>query len=221
MLQPCLMVTHMHDELQNDVDVTDEREEAPAAPTSTVRTRVIPVVAGTLVVGLLALLAYALFAPESMRVDAGQSVTSFGAVVYDDPRPAPDFELTAFDGSDFKLSDYRGQVVVLNFWASWCDPCIAEMPMLNRMADEYADDDVVIVGVNLWDTRNSANQFVERLNITYPIIEDQVSTAIGVEFGVTAVPETFVVNPDGEIVTFFRGEFTNAQQIRDMIALSR
>lgn len=210
----------MYDTEQPNAASTETQVETPAGPTSTVRTRVIPIIAGTLVVGLLGLLAYALFAPESMRVDAGQTVTSFGAVVYDDPKPAPDFELTAFDGTPFQLSDYRGQVVVLNFWASWCDPCIAEMPMLNRIADEFSGDDVVIVGVNIWDVRSSADQFVDRLNITYPVIDDEVST-IGVEYGVTGVPETFVINPDGEIVTYFRGEFTNAQQIRDMIALSR
>jgi cytochrome c biogenesis protein CcmG, thiol:disulfide interchange protein DsbE len=212
------MVTSMHDATQLESDV-------PAAPapvqSSVVRTRVIPIIAGVLVVGLLGLLAYALFAPESMRVDARQTVTSFGAVVYDEPRPAPQFTLANFDGSAFDLSAYEGKVVVLNFWASWCGPCISEMPMLNRIADEYAGEDVVIVGVNVWDTREAADRFVNDLNITYPVIEDDTATSIAVEYGLTGVPETFVVNPDGEIVTFFRGEFTNAQQIRDMIALAQ
>jgi cytochrome c biogenesis protein CcmG, thiol:disulfide interchange protein DsbE len=110
---------------------------------------------------------------------------------------------------------------VLNFWASWCGPCIAEMPMLNRVAEEFADDNVVVVGVNVWDSREAAQRFVDDLNITYHVVEDEVATSIAVEYGLTGVPETFVINPDGEIVTFFRGEFSNAQQIRDMIALSR
>lgn len=205
----------------NSEAISMPAEPTPPQPTSVIRTRVIPAIAGTLVVGLLALLAYALFAPESLRVDAKQTVTEFGAVVYDEPRPAPEFTLAGFDGSSFSLSDYRGQVVVLNFWASWCDPCIAEMPMLNRIADEFEGDNVVIVGVNVWDTNEAARRFIDELNVTYPVIEDNASTSIAVEFGLTGVPETFVINPDGEIVTYYRGEFSNAQQIRDMIALSR
>ena len=211
--------------MQDTGQLNSEAISVPAEPTppttSIIRTRVIPIIAGTLVVGLLALLAYALFAPESLRVDAKQTVTEFGAVVYDEPRPAPEFTLASFDGSSFSLSDYRGQVVVLNFWASWCDPCIAEMPMLNRIADEFQGDAVVIVGVNVWDTNEAARRFIDDLNVTYPVIEDNASTSIAVEFGLTGVPETFVINPDGEIVTYYRGEFSNAQQIRDMIALSR
>jgi cytochrome c biogenesis protein CcmG, thiol:disulfide interchange protein DsbE len=216
------MVSDMHDAGHMTSDVSEMAPEtAPSETSSVFRTRVIPIIAGSLVVGLLGLLTYALFAPESMRVDARQTVTDFGAVVYDEPRPAPDFELANFDGSTFRLSDHRGDVVVLNFWASWCGPCIAEMPMLNRTADEFADDGVVIVGVNVWDSRSAATRFVDDLNITYPIVEDDIATSIAVEYGLTGVPETFVLNAEGEIVTFFRGEFTNAQQIRDMIALSR
>ena len=216
------MVSNMQDTGQmNHEAMSVPAEPTPPQQSSMIRTRVIPAIAGTLVVGLLALLAYALFAPESLRVDAKQTVTDFGAVVYDEPKAAPQFTLAGFDGSSFNLADYRGQVVVLNFWASWCDPCIAEMPMLNRLSDEFADDNVVIVGVNVWDTRDAAQEFIDELNITYPVIEDDAATSIAVEFGLTGVPETFVINPDGEIVTYYRGEFTNAQQIRDMIALSR
>lgn len=215
------MVIDMHDAGQlnsESVPVTPDGQELP--PVSMVRTRVIPIVAGVMVVGLLALLGWALLAPESLRVDAGQTLTEFGAIVYDDPQPAPDFELSTFDGSTFRLSDYQGEVVVLNFWASWCDPCVKEMPMLNRVAEEYGDD-VNIIGVNVWDTHNSALAFIDDLNVSYPVVEDNTSTTITVEYGVTGVPETFVINAEGEIATFFRGEFTNAQQIRDMVALAR
>src|SRR5690606_5694902 len=131
------MVSNMQDTGQmNSEAISVPAEPTPPQPTSVIRTRVIPVIAGTLVVGLLALLA-----PESQRVDAKQTVTEFEAGVYDEPRQAPEFTLAGFDGSSFSLSDYRGQVVVLNFWASWCDPCIAEMPMLNRIADEFQDEE--------------------------------------------------------------------------------
>lgn len=216
------MVSDMHDASQLDSESVQLRaDEVSSAGTSVIRTRVIPIFAGTLVVGLLGLLAWAMFAPESLRVDSRQTVTEFGAVVYDKPRPAPEFELANFDGSTTSLADYRGEIVVLNFWASWCDPCVAEMPMLNRVADEYAGQGVAVLGVNVWDSHDAAVKFIDDLDVTYPVVEDDSSTSIAVEYGLTGVPETFVLNADGEIVTYFRGEFTNAQQIRDMIALAQ
>src|SRR5690606_36362979 len=112
----------------------------------------------------------------------------------------------------FRLSEQRGKVTVLSFWASWCEPCVSEMPILNRIADGVSDDDMVqIIGVSVWDTRSAAERFIDDLHVTYPVIEDDTSTSIAVEFGLTGVPETFVINAEGEIVTFFRGEFSNAQ----------
>jgi DsbE subfamily thiol:disulfide oxidoreductase len=217
-----LMVSDAHDAGQFSSDAVHPTSE-PEKPDSSnvIRTRVIPIVAGSMVVALLGLLAYSLFAPASGRVDAGQTVTESGIIVYDDPKPAFDFELTTFDGSTFQLADYRGQTVVLNFWASWCEPCIKEMPMLNQAATEYADDGVVFVGVNVWDTRDSAMEFLDRVDVSYINVEDKNSTSLPVEFGVTAVPETYVVDAEGNIATSFVGEFTNTQQIRDMVALSR
>lgn len=216
------MVSDAHDAGQLGSDVV----HPPAGPeipdtSSTLRTRVIPILAGTMVVGLLALLAYALFAPESARVDSGQTVTESGIIVYDDPEPAFDFALTTFDGSEFRLADYRGQTVVLNFWASWCEPCINEMPMLNQAAAEYADSNVVFVGVNVWDTHESATEFLDMVNVSYVNVEDENSTSLPVEFGVTAVPETYVVDSEGNVATSFVGEFTDTQQIRDMVALAQ
>lgn len=216
------MVSDAHDagQLSSDAIHPTSQPEKPDS-SSVIRTRVIPIVAGSMVVALLGLLAYSLFAPASGRVDAGQTVTESGVIVYDNPEPASDFELTNFDGSTFQLSDYRGQIVVLNFWASWCIPCLKEMPMLDQAAAEFADSNVVIVGVNVWDTHDAATEFLAQVDVSYPIIEDDTSTSLGVEYGVTGVPETFVVNADGEIATYFWGEFTNTQQIRDMVALAR
>ncbi|MBA2454450.1 MAG: TlpA family protein disulfide reductase [Chloroflexia bacterium] len=216
------MVIDAHDAGQmssNAVQTAPEPEKRGTA--NVIRTRVIPILAGSMVVGLLSILAYALFAPASARMDSGQTVTESGIIVYDDPKPASNFELANFDGSTFQLSDYRGQIVVLNFWASWCVPCLNEMPMLDQAAAEFAGSNVVVVGVNVWDTHDSATKFLDRVNVSYPIIEDDNSTSLAVEYGVTGVPETFVVNADGEIATYFWGEFTNTQQIRDMVALAR
>lgn len=221
-LKDCLMVSDTHD--AGPLNPDDRPPTAPGEPSDTsnvVRTRVIPIIAGSLVVGLLALLAYSLFAPNSGRVDSGRTVTDSGVIVFDDPQTASDFELANFDGSTFQLSEHRGQIVVLNFWASWCDPCVNEMPMLDQAAREFAGTDVMVVGVNVWDTRDSASEFLDRVNVSYPIIEDNNEASLPVEFGLTAVPETYVINTEGEVATGFIGEITNTEQIREMVALAR
>lgn len=216
------MVSDAHDagQLSSDAVHTTSEPEKPDS-SNVIRTWVIPIVAGSMVVALLGLLAYSLFAPASARVDSGQTVTESGIIVYDDPKPASDFELTNFDGSAFQLSDYLGQIVVLNFWASWCVPCLKEMPMLDQAAIEFGDSNVVVVGVNVWDTHDSATEFLDRVDVSYPNIEDDNATSLAVEFGVTAVPETYVVDAEGKIAASFVGAFTNTQQIRDMVALAR
>lgn len=93
--------------------------------------------------------------------------------------------------------------------------------MFDQAAAEYADDDVLIVGVNVMDTHESAVEFLERVDVSYPNIEDDNATSLGVEYGVTGVPETFVINAEGEIATYFWGEITNTQQIRELVALAR
>lgn len=196
-------------------------EHAPPSRASVLRTRVIPILALTMLAALIGVLAYALFAPESARPETRGNVN--GAIVFNDSRQAFDFTLTTLDGSEeVSLADYRGQVVVVNFWASWCEPCIEEMPMLVQASNEYAGE-VVFLGVNVWDTEDEAKQFVERLGITYPVLDFETSQdgEVDVEYGVVGVPETYVVAPDGELVALFRGPFQSIQDLRDIVALAQ
>jgi cytochrome c biogenesis protein CcmG/thiol:disulfide interchange protein DsbE len=166
-------------------------------------------------------LAYALFAPESARPETRGNVN--GAIVFNDDRRAFDFTLTALDGSQqISLADFRGKVVVLNFWASWCDPCIEEMPMLVQASQEYGDD-VVFLGINVWDTEEDATAFVERLGITYPVLDFESSEngEVDVEYGVVGVPETYIVGPDGALVALYRGPFQSIQDLREIVALAQ
>lgn len=82
--------------------------------------------------------------------------------------PAPDFTLTLFDGGTLRLSDQRGKVVMVDFWASWCVPCQQEARMLERLWQEYRGRGVVFVGVDYLDPENDARAFLERYGITYP-----------------------------------------------------
>jgi cytochrome c biogenesis protein CcmG/thiol:disulfide interchange protein DsbE len=96
------------------------------------------------------------------------------------------------------LADFRGRVVVINVFASWCDPCRQEAPILAREQRSLAGHDATIVGVTYLDNSNASEQFVRQEHITYPVLRD-VSGDFVRSFGTTGVPETFIVNRQGRI----------------------
>lgn len=113
-------------------------------------------------------------------------------------KPAPDFQLTLFDGSQVRLSDFRSKVVFLNFWASWCPPCRAEARLLEAAWRHYRDRGVVFLGVNIQDREARAREFLEEFGITYPNGRD-TGNRIAIDYGVYGLPETFLISSDGLI----------------------
>jgi cytochrome c biogenesis protein CcmG, thiol:disulfide interchange protein DsbE len=114
-------------------------------------------------------------------------------------RPAAAFTLTAFDGSSVALEALRGKVVVVNFWASWCNPaCYEEAPVLERAWRTYRDRGVVVLGVDMQDTPEAAREFIRRFELTFPNAPDH-GGKLAVEYGVYGVPETFFVDRAGTI----------------------
>jgi peroxiredoxin len=114
---------------------------------------------------------------------------------------APDFELTTLDGKQVRLSDYRGKKVILNFWATWCPPCKAEVPDLEKFYSTYKDKGIVILGVNL--TQAEKNQsaikaFVKSYGITYTIPLDVKSLISGI-YQVSAIPTSYIIDSRGII----------------------
>lgn len=113
---------------------------------------------------------------------------------------APDFSLETTDGQIIRLSELRGKTVVLNFWATWCPPCRAEMPTLERIAQEYADQDVILLGINLnfLDKAAEIQAFLEKYGITFPILLDRQGEVARL-YEISALPTTFFIGPDGMI----------------------
>lgn len=114
-------------------------------------------------------------------------------------RPAPDFALTSFEGQPLRLAGYRGQVVVLNFWASWCFPaCYEEAPVLEAAWRRYRDRGLVVLGINIQDTEAAARGFLERFGLTFPNARDPQGQ-VSIDYGVYGVPETFFIDRRGVI----------------------
>lgn len=111
---------------------------------------------------------------------------------------APDFTLQAFDGRTVTLSELRGQVVIINFWASWCIPCREEAAYLERTWRKYEDQGVVFIGVDYVDTEKAALAYIEEFDITY-INGPDIGTRISDAYNIKGVPETFFVARNGEL----------------------
>lgn len=116
--------------------------------------------------------------------------------------PAPDFTVTTFEGETITLSELRGQVVVINFWASWCPPCREEAPIFQSLWERYRDQGVVFIGLTYVDNENDSRAFIEQYGITYPNAPD-IGTIISKErYFIQAVPETFVIDQNGDVADF-------------------
>jgi cytochrome c biogenesis protein CcmG/thiol:disulfide interchange protein DsbE len=111
---------------------------------------------------------------------------------------APDFTLTTFDGESYTLSDYQGQVVVINFWASWCGPCELEAADLEQAWRDYKKRGVLFLGVDYVDTETEARVYLQEWDVTYPNGPD-LRTAISQAYRIKGVPETYIVGKDGRV----------------------
>jgi cytochrome c biogenesis protein CcmG/thiol:disulfide interchange protein DsbE len=139
--------------------------------------------------GVLGLLAYGVIAKADKPLGEGI---------------APDFTLSLFDGGQLSLSELRGQVVVINVWASWCPPCREEAPVLERAWRRYRDRGVTFVGVDYMDTEPAALAYLKEFGVTYPNGPD-LGSHIARAYSVQGVPETFFITPEGEIAEVFVG----------------
>jgi cytochrome c biogenesis protein CcmG, thiol:disulfide interchange protein DsbE len=158
----------------------------------------VPIAVLTAIVALVALLAYGLASNEPER-----SVEQ--ALQAGEREPAPEVELPRLDGKgDASLADYRGHVVVLNFWASWCEPCRDESPLLQRWHQRLDKQGATVLGVDVQDISGDALDFVAEYGLTYPMLRDGPGD-VRDDYGILGLPETFVIDRRGRVAAVARG----------------
>ncbi|HEY8584945.1 MAG TPA: TlpA disulfide reductase family protein [Capillimicrobium sp.] len=167
------------------------------------RRTAVPLVAILAVAALVGLLVYGV-------ASKSEDTTIQDAVASGERPPAPVAELPVLgdDGATGSLADYRGEVVILNFWASWCAPCEAEAPELERAQRRLEREGAgTVLGVTYHDASRDALEFIDEHGLTYPSLRD-VEGDLTKEYGTRALPETFVIDADGRIVDLMKGTVT-------------
>ena len=113
-------------------------------------------------------------------------------------QPAPDFALKSASGENLRLSEYRGDVVMINFWATWCGPCRQEMPLLDELYSRYQRVGFNLLGVNIDDDSNRAMDMVRELGVSFPVLFD-ASKEVSKLYQVNAMPVTVLVDREGRV----------------------
>ena len=124
-----------------------------------------------------------------------------------DKTPALDFKLKDLDGKEVSLSDFKGKKVFLNFWASWCPPCKAEMPDIEKLYNETKDSDLVILAINLGESKKDVTSFLENNKYNFPVLLDSDQT-IAQQYNVQYIPTSFFIDEDGNIIKTKTGPMT-------------
>jgi cytochrome c biogenesis protein CcmG/thiol:disulfide interchange protein DsbE len=170
------------------------------------------VLAGVLGVLMLGLLGSVVLRVPPFRGQAS-AVANIG-------QPAPDFTLSLFNGKTFRLAEHRGQPVVINFWASWCTPCRAEMPDFEKIYQVYRERGIVFVGVAVRDDPAAARGLLDELAITYPAGIDE-DDAISRPYRLIGMPMTVFIDPAGTVVDKHTGALSEAQLVRFVEEMAR
>ncbi len=132
---------------------------------------------------------------------------------------APSFQLVDLDGDPVRLADFRGRPVVVNFWASWCGPCVEEFPLLQQAAAEHASDGLALIGIVYRDNADAARSFMQQMGADWPTAMDPGET-VADQFGILAgPPETFFIDAEGTVVARQIGQLAARDLERHLAAI--
>jgi len=158
---------------------------------------------GLLVIGIAALL----LLPGTTSSETATALGETGPAVVD--FPAPDVQLHDLDGQPVSLVDYRGQVILVNNWATWCPPCRQEMPILDAYFRAHRHQDFTIVAIDAGDPAEIVSDFTRRYNMSFPVWVDPSSSALN-SFRNNYLPSSYLINRDGRVIMVWSGPVTQA-----------
>ncbi len=134
------------------------------------------------------------------RVDASDHyMDSLSIVRFNKKVKAANFTLKDINGKEVKLEDYRGKIVFLNFWATWCQPCRAEMPSMEKLYTKFKDQNFIMLAVDYQESSRVVKEFSEKLSLSYPILLDSDGT-VGSKYGAFAIPVTYLIDQQGYLI---------------------
>lgn len=149
------------------------------------------------------------------NVFGSKSIVKAGSV-------APNFTLQTLADDALSLSDFQGKGIVLNFWATYCQPCLAEMPALQRQYERYKEQGIVVLGVNTGESAATVSGYIRRLEVNYPIVLDPGYQVVK-QYQVGPIPHTLFIYPDGKVKNIIIGEMTEdmiEKNMRELLSLS-
>lgn len=167
-----------------------------------------------IVIVVAGLLGYAVYEFFDNKSDGSEEAGESSDVGIEKGDTAPDFDLETMDGEEnVKLSDLRGEKVMINFWATWCPPCRAEMPDIQKF---HENEEGTIVSVNLTETENSARNvadFMDEYGITFDVLSD-ADTSVGSRYEAQALPTSYLINTEGKIHNIAVGPLNYEQMVQ-------
>ena len=132
-------------------------------------------------------------------------------------KPAPDFQLKNLDGQSISLSDFRGKPVLINFWASWCQPCVYEMPFIQEVFEEWSGQGLVVLTINIGESSSKAKTFMESHDLSFPVLLD-TKQDVAEKYNIRGIPTTFFIDENGIIKRMKIGAFISAAEIENSLS---
>jgi cytochrome c biogenesis protein CcmG/thiol:disulfide interchange protein DsbE len=129
---------------------------------------------------------------------------------------APNFELQNLDGQSISLSNLKGNPVLVNFWATWCGPCVSEMPYIQEINEDWSDTGLVVLAINIGDSSQAVEQFLQEHNLALPVLLD-TKKVVAPKYGIRAIPTTFFIDKEGIVRVKVIGAFPSKAAIESRL----